>query len=222
MPSFASKGRVLAIIHFKEDDISTCLRRVMEVSDLYEMYVRGDSKATRRSVDDLWWLCGQHLGKTIEIVYASIPEDGTSIKAGCLALGDGSYLIGLVEGMTDEDERFVLCKELFHVLFDHEGIRNIDLATHLAEYASLFQVPNSEGEPGCSVAWENLAEIAAMEFLFPYDQRVASVDGGTTLDYGRLATRYGIPRYYVEIACNSRNMLYVGNVMERIKQTMAA
>ena len=212
----------MAIIHFKEDDITTCLRRTIEVSELYEMYVRGDSKATRRSVDDLLWLCGQHLGKTIKIEYASIPEDGTSIKAGFLALGDGTYMIGLVEGMSDEDERFVLCKELFHVMFDHEGIRNIDLATHLAEYASLFQAPDCEGEPQCSVAWESLAEIAAMEFLFPYDQRVASVNGGTTLDFGRLATRYGIPRYYVEIACSSGNMHFLGRVIERIRQTLAA
>jgi len=194
----------------------------MEVSELYEMYVRGDGRATRRSVDDLLWLCGQHLQKEISIQYVSIPEDGTSIKAGFLALADGQYLIGLVEGMTDEDERFVLCKELFHVMFDHEGIRNIDLATHLAEYASLFQAPDCVGEPQCSVAWENLAEIAAMEFLFPYDQRLAHVNGGTTLDFGRLATRYGIPRYYVEIACSPGNMQFLGRVIDRIRQSMAA
>ncbi|WP_313248896.1 ImmA/IrrE family metallo-endopeptidase [Stenotrophomonas acidaminiphila] len=212
----------MAIIHFREDDITTCLRRTMEVSELYEMYVRGDGRATRRSVDDLLWLCEQHLQKKISIQYVSIPEDGTSIKAGFLALADGAYLIGLVEGMTDEDERFVLCKELFHVMFDHEGIRNIDLATHLAEYASLFQTPDCEGEPQCSVAWENLAEIAAMEFLFPYDQRLAHVNGGTTLDFGRLATRYGIPRYYVEIACSPGNMQFLGRVIDRIRKSMAA
>lgn len=222
MPSLFLKESALAIIQFKEDDISACIRKALEVSDLYEMYVRGDSKAARRSVDDLLWLCEQHLGKTIRIEYVAIPEDSSSIKAHCLALNDGSYLIGLVEGMSDEEERFVLCKELFHVMFDHEGIRNIDLATHLAEYASLFQSQDCVGEPQCSVAWENLAEIAAMEFLFPYDHRVASVDLGTTLDYGRLATRYGIPRYYVEVACSPGNMQFLDRVIQRIKNTMAA
>ncbi|HFJ9785492.1 TPA: ImmA/IrrE family metallo-endopeptidase [Stenotrophomonas maltophilia] len=203
-------GRIV----FQEDDISACLERVLDIVELYELYVL-NGKQDFRSVDDLHWICTEYLGKKILVEYVDIPVDGSSIKATFLAQADGSYWIGLLSGMSDEEERFVFCKELFHVIFDEEGRRSLDLASHLEEYTS--NIALDEGVPNCAAAWETLAEIAATEFLFPHARRVQATASGSTADYGRLATRFGIPRFHVEVACSARNLAYIGSRLAEIK-----
>lgn len=202
-------------ILFEEKDIEACLEKALEVIEHYERYVL-NAHERPRSVDDLLWICQEYLGKTIEITYINIPVDGSSVKAVFLAMANGTYRIGLLSGMSDEEERFVLCKELFHVIFDEESRRSLDLAAHLEDYTS--NVAIDEGRPNCPAAWETLAEIAATEFLFPYDERVAHTNGGTTADFAKLATRYGLPRFHVEVACGAGNLAYIGKRIARIRE----
>ncbi|EMR0463400.1 MULTISPECIES: ImmA/IrrE family metallo-endopeptidase [Stenotrophomonas] len=202
-------GRIV----FQEADITACLEHVLDIIEQYELYVL-HGKGDVRSVDDLLWICTQYLNKKIVIEYVDIPVDGSSIKATFFANADGSYRIGLLSGMSDEEERFVLCKELFHVIFDEESRRSLDLAAHLEEYTS--NIALDEGEPNCPAAWETLAEIAATEFLFPYERRVQSVANGSAADYGKLATRFQIPRLHVEIACGVGNLAYIGARLDAI------
>ncbi|PBJ83743.1 hypothetical protein CMZ84_04440 [Lysobacteraceae bacterium NML93-0399] len=191
---------------FEEDDISYCLSKARDIGDQYELYVL-HGKEFPRSVDDLLWICGEYLGKKIFVEYVDIPAEGSSVSATYWANSDGSYRIGLLTGMSKDEEKFVLCKELFHVIFDDEGRRSMDLSTHLEDCTTAYTV--NGGPPRCAVAWETLAEIAAIEFYFPFEQREKCLDGGTVVDFARLAVRFEIPRYYVEVACGAGNMAYV-------------
>lgn len=204
-------GKIL----FDDEEIIACLEKAQEIVDLYNLYVL-NSKHRRRSVDDLIWICEQYLGKKILIEYIDIPVDGSSIKAAYLAMSDGSYRIGLLSGMSDEEERFVLCKELFHVILDEESRRSLELEDHLENYTS--NIALDEGRPNCSAAWETLAEIAATEFLFPHDERAELTNGSTAQDFGKLATRYGMPRIHVEIACGAGNLAYIGKWLAHIRE----
>lgn len=203
-------------IRFKEEDITACLEKVLDIVELYELYVLNGKDQERRSVDDLLWICSDYLGKKVLIEYVDIPVDSSSIKAAFMALSDGTYQIGLLSGMLDEEERFTLCKELFHVIFDEESRRSLALAEHLEEYTSNIALESSE--PNCSVAWETLAEIAAMEFLFPHERRAQAISNGSAADYGKLGTRFGVPRLYVEIFSGAGNLAYIGARLEDIRQ----
>jgi len=199
-------------VYFEDKDIRHCLEKAVEVREMYEMYVL-NGKAFPRSVDRLRWVCEEYLNKKIEIEYVDVPAEGSSIKASYWAINeDGKqwYRICPLTGMTEDELRFVLCKELFHVIFDDEEKRNLELSAHVEEY-SLSLASTEDVHPNCSVAWETLAEIAAMEFLFPLEERDRAINGGTQVSFSKLASAYGVPRYYVESFCNSSNLEYIRN-----------
>ena len=206
-------------ILFKDEDILACLEKVSELREMYEMYVL-NGKQERKSIDDLLWVCEQYLSKKVEVQYVDLPVEGSSIHAAFWAMEDGSYIIGLLSGMTDEEERFVLCKELFHVIFDEESRRSLALAAHVEEYTSNIAV--ERGEPNCPAAWETLAEIAATEFLLPYGRRVEMAANASTVDFARIATHYGLPRFFVEVAYGKSNLEYIGKHMETLRTRAAS
>jgi Zn-dependent peptidase ImmA (M78 family) len=193
---------------FKESDVRACLAKAVEISQQYEMYAL-NGHGFPKSCDQLAWICGEYLGKKVRIDYVDVPAEGSSIKAAFWAMDDGSYRIGVLTGMSEDELRFVLCKELFHVIFDEESRRSLDLGGHVEEYTSTL--PLDGGTPNCAAAWETLATIAAIEFLFPLAVRktVAVATDGSPVNFAKLAALYGIPRYYVEVACGEGNMAYI-------------
>ena len=191
---------------FKDDDVRACLAKAVEVRDLFELYVL-NGKGFPRSVDQLVWLVAEYLQKTVVIEWVDVPAEGSSIKAAFLAMDDGSYKIGLLAGLDEDELRFVLCKELFHVIFDEESRRSLDLSGHVEEYTST--IPLDGGKPNCAAAWETLAEIAAIEFLFPFELRKRVIENGGVLSSAKYAAQYGMPRYYVEVGCGEGNLAYI-------------
>lgn len=204
-------------LYFKEADVIACLEKALEIRDTYHMYVLVDHD--RKSVDDLLWVCQEYLGKKIEVGQLELPAEGSSIKASFWALEDGSYIIGLLAGMTEEELRFVLCKEIFHVIFDEESRRSLELGVHLEDYTSNIGVEH--GRPNCSAAWETLAEIAATEFLLPLERRL-EIAGRATPDFAKSAAHYGLPRYHVEVACGEANLDYIKRHLEKVRRAESA
>jgi len=192
---------------FEEEDITACLDKACDIRELYELYVL-HGKTYPKSVDDLLWICQEYLKKQILIEYVDLPAEGSSIHASYWAMAEGSYRIGVLLGLSEDQLRFVLCKELFHVIFDEARRRSLALSEHVEEYTSTFQL--DDGQPNCAAAWETLAEIAALEFLFPYEYRRAAAQGDGAVNYARLATMYGLPRYFVEVGCGEGNLDYIG------------
>lgn len=111
-----------------------------------------------------------------------------------LAMPDGKYEICILPGQERVWERFVLCKELFHVLLDKQLSDSIfsngeNLERHLEHFLG-----TDVFETTPSVQSEFLAEIAAMEFLFPYEHRMKQIDH----DAQDISDRYQIPKAKVE------------------------
>jgi Zn-dependent peptidase ImmA (M78 family) len=139
-------------------------------------------------------MCTEYLGKKIELKeLLNVQAQDNSIRGYYLSFGD-RYEICLLAGMNFCWRRFVACKELFHVILDDERYRTTDIYNHVEEVIAKFPVAVMAGS---AVVSEALAEIAAMEFLFPYPDRRRILTAGSP-DYLAIAQRYKIPQALVE------------------------
>jgi len=182
-------------------EIARCLDCARELREQYKlMCLRGD--ATRKSIDQLKNLIENYLGKAVSV--HTLARQRSSIKAFYFAMKDGTYEIYLLAGMGDEEKRFAYCKELFHVVIDVEAYHNTNLHDHVYEVVATFPVTDSTPSP--SVQSEKLAELAAMEFMFPYEDRQHILEGTKNPDAAEIASRYGVPQPYIELYCSEGHM----------------
>lgn len=190
-------------MRLKVVDIHHCVDKAREMAEQYRLYSRaGDD--TMRSLDDFIWVCQQYLEKHIELLELQLNAEGRSIAAVYLLEGD-RYQIFVLAGHPPEWARFVACKELFHVVLDEPGCRSTAIGVHLDEMEITFSIDDSQ--PKKPAAWEVLAEIAAMEFMLPYAQRlkiVAKRNGDE--DLSAVANAFGVPQSLVEQYCSSATM----------------
>ena len=174
-------------------DIRRCLDKAKEIAEEYKLYVLG-APHTRKSVQDLLRLFGEHLDKKVEAygLNESLPHQ--SIRGYYVRFPD-KYVIVISQEDLSEWRRFVVCKELFHVALDEPQYRVTKIEGHLQEVAIAF--PALDSRPGPAVMSEAMAEISAMEFLFPYKERQAVLQAHPC-DFTQVAERYGIPLVHVE------------------------
>ena len=193
---------------YKKEEVQFCIDHGREVAENYDLYVYAPdinkAAVSKRSVDDLIWILTQYLQKNFRIWEVEIQK--SSIKSAFQANADGSFDIYLLQGMETDERRFVLCKELFHIVLDQPQCQSMDIYGHLVEVTTTFSKQTSPNQPA---AWEKLAEAAAMEFLFPYHKRREFVAGaGPDPYYGGIAAQFGIPQQYVEEYCTEASMEY--------------
>ncbi|CAE6728687.1 hypothetical protein XAC301_11230 [Xanthomonas arboricola pv. corylina] len=195
------------------DEVVSCLALVNEVVEHYRGQVLHHDR-TMRSVEDLAWIVGEFLQKKVTLDTLKVPSAGKWIRATCIVNDDGSYEIYTLSGLDYDARRFIVCKELFHVILDEEGRRNMDTYSHLQEVTSTFPIPNSV--PNSAAVCEYLAEAAAMEFLFPYVEREATITaaGRAGPNHAEVAARYGIPQEYVESYLADGLMTFFGDVLK--------
>lgn len=125
--------------------------------------------------------------------------------------GIGEYArIQFSSGLNYCWRRFVVCKEMYHCILDREPqtrISNTADLLKLSEYltADLLEELAGEAETFVPFDSEKLAEILAIETLFPMELRRMLCD---PLDDGKIthrqvALRYRIPEEYVHIGMSA-------------------
>jgi Zn-dependent peptidase ImmA (M78 family) len=181
----------------KTDELKYAISKAHEIRDIHRLnYLNSDE--TEKSLPNLLDLCQCYLGKNIVTREHKMQHDGQPMRGFCLSFNDGHYEIVLLGGQNNCWKRLVLCKELFHVILDEEKYQDKSISNLIDEAAITF--PDPDSHPKLPLVAEMLAEIAAIEFLFPYEDRkkiIAQLNGNTP-DYGDIAKRYKIPRVYVE------------------------
>ena len=96
-------------------------------------------------------------------------------------------------------QRLVLSKELFHVILDDESTRHQTVNHLLEDISAHISVDNEDRpKPEKPLQTEFMAEIAAMEFLFPFRERVIKAKSNE-IDYSQVAEQYKVPRRFVEL-----------------------
>jgi Zn-dependent peptidase ImmA (M78 family) len=183
--------------------LQECLSTVKNVVDNYKLYHIG-SDSTERSVDNLIFTCSTYLDKKIEKLELDLTKEESPVYGSCLVFPDGNYVICFVNNLNYCWKRFVICKEVFHAVLDDEICHNMDIGSFidevmlsLPESMLLFSDPNWKASPSATL--EMLAEIAAMEFMFPYDSRLAEINGiEDRVNYLEIAEKHKIPQVMVE------------------------
>lgn len=194
-------------MYFNNEDLIFCLGKAKEMSEHYKLNVLSPDR-TKRSIDDLHSLCSEYLQKKVEIHELNLPAGDNEIRGLYMANSDGTFDIYVLAELGVNEQRFVRCKELFHVILDQDKCRSMDIYNHLESTTASFAIINST--PNSPVAWEVLAEIAAMEFMFPYVERIEVLKNNP--DFAELARRYGIPQYMIELYLSSPSMEYLNNI----------
>ena len=196
-------------------DIRFCLDKTAEIVDQYLMYVL-NGRAFHRSVDDLEWICSTYLEtKIYRRVLHKLPAANSSVRGLYVSSVDG-YEIYVLADMNFCWNRFVISKELFHVVMDTstDEYRDMDLYKHLKDIALSF--PETHSIPGKSAVSELLAEIAAVEFLFPYKERLYQQgNSGQQINYPAIAEHYKLPLNMVEKYMSKSWMDYLGAFFPR-------
>ena len=109
--------------------------------------------------------------------------------------------IDLKHGLDDDWKRFVTAKELLHLLIDGDedmspyGDETLD---QLVSDGHIGIVSQNGGKPPAQS--ELIAEVAAMELLYPIQNRkvdATAIDEGST-SFTKLSIRYGIPVNFID------------------------
>jgi hypothetical protein len=176
--------------------LAHCLDQANALSDQRRIYgIAADDPL--RSVDQLTEICKTYLRKKIRILELDIDKDDSPVFGSTILLRDGSYDICHVKNLNYCWQRFVTCKELFHVVLDEVKYRRIAISDHVDEVTVAF--PDDNSRPNMSVVAEILAEIAAMEYLFPYkDREMEFANKHGNIDCRAIADRYKVPLVYIE------------------------
>ena len=185
-----------------------CLDKAKELAEVYRMEAHHD-RSHSVSMDEVLRLVCTYLNKDVQVQYFLDSETGDHIR-GVFFEVTGKYEIYLLDGMSLEWIRFVLCKELFHVLLDEDGCRNCAVDDHLREMIPSFSDLHSH--PGSPVVWEVLAEIAAAELMFPFADRVVLMTQ-ENVDTTVIAQRYSLPVLIVERYLSDNAMQVIASHM---------
>ena len=178
-------------------DLINCLSVASNLSQA--CYQTQLSPATVRSVDLLKALCERDYTNQVPIQVLQVDAQDETMQ-GCCLIGypAGSATILLAHHLNLCWRRFVRCKELFHIALNRDEYHNINLSNHIEKIVLCF--PDDDSNPEKSVQVELLAEFAAMEYLFPHEERVKILSKGELAaeDYKKIAEQYKIPLFFVE------------------------
>ena len=193
----------------KTTDLSYCIGKADEIAEQYCLtHIASDNP--ERYVDNLRHTCQDYLGKKIGLERLEIDEDKSPVIAACILLENGDVDICYAENLNHCWTRFAICKEIFHLVLDLEIYRNMDIDDHVAEVTLMF--PDEDSTPSPPVVAEWLAEFAAMEFLFPYADRLKELAGPNANNKRAIAERYRVPVLHVERYMSKQFMDALGPV----------
>lgn len=169
--------------------IVAALNEVYNLDELlknhYPSYNHGD-----RSDADLLDICRRYLNKEINLLEHAMPWGGGPILAFTVELHSGSYDICLLSGLNYCYSKFALTKELFHVIISDPEFKTIGFDDTIDRCIA-------GGPLSGDASAEFVAEIAAMEFLFPYKDRLA-LFSNDTMSPEKIAIEHRLPRVLVE------------------------
>lgn len=169
-------------------DVINALNEAYQIDEVLKLHYRSYDN-NDRSDADLLDICTRYLNKRINLLTHDTPWDGSSILAFFVAYPD-HYDICLLDGMNYCYRKFALCKELFHIIIENPEFQSINYDYTIDKCVNGGQLNGADSN-------EYIAEMAAMEYLFPFKLRKHIVDSGN-IDFEKIAIDYRIPRLLVE------------------------
>ncbi len=142
------------------------------------------------------------------------------------------HLLGSVKVWSDRAEvdipyelnkcyrRFVGCKELCHLVIDDESAHTKDVAHLIKTFTQPLYMPVNELTNGGATVSEVLAVYAAMELLFPFEERGAEKEkiARDEQKYWDVADYYKIPEAYTEFFLSHIVMELLTDIHDKISE----
>lgn len=179
------------------DKAVVVFKKVQHIQEEYARYVLGGA-TNYISIEDLQKVIEQMYN--LEIIKKHVAYEGEFLR-GLVERYDDKAIIRVRMGMPEDWKRFTAVKEMCHVVIDEPEDRSIFGVDTLKDLLVEFSVENNE-EAQKATQSEVFAEIAAVELLYPFDNRAADsrklVDGETT--FTAIATYHKIPTLMVQRA----------------------
>lgn len=201
------------MVTFNLEKIKNTNKTIKDIKEIYALHVIPSSL---KSADKLLDISRIELGYEICIEEVENSANINMIK-GMVVFAENKSMILLNSQLNNCMKRMVLCKEIFHILIENPEFESINLDHQLSEV--LIQLPTmGEGTAPNFAQDKWLAEYAAMEFLFPLDDRLLIMNqcaaNGEEIDYADIAEKYKVPRLLVEQYLSDE---YVGLCRELVK-----
>ncbi len=181
-------------MNLSDEQLKICVDTANELTDHYA--VNAHVKCDQKSLDELVRFAQDFLGAPVIMKDLDLRVNASSLFRGVMLWNeDGHYEVFILKDSDESSRRLVTTKELFQVALDEEAVRNMDLYDHVS--ALLFQ---DVQDPTPAIIAEQMAEVAAMQFLYPYADRVndAKRIKNRETTAADISDHYGIPQYYVE------------------------
>lgn len=179
----------------KHSHVKKCYELVKSQIDNFNLQVR-HPRGDVRSVDDFKDFCKEQHAD-FDDFELSLPAKGQPIYGSMIQVGE-KYNIFLLSGLDTCWKRFVLCKEIFHIILDIDDKQNVfknkNWETQVEK--TMFHLPNVDTATEDCAAVEGLAEICAMELLFPYSLRLQYLSESKSVD--EIAPLVMLPKLIIE------------------------
>lgn len=185
------------------------VNKVLYIRSCIENYNTIGPNACRRSTSDLLEFCCGHLDRKINLLEHSSTHLNHKIISFFVKYDD-HYDVVYLRDLNKCWKRFAICKELFHAILDDPSNCNPNVANHVNSMFAI-EIAREMTREGGATDMENVAEIAAGEYLFPYSER-KRILANKSIDYSAIAQQFLIPRYYVELLLNEQSMTALGNL----------
>lgn len=193
-----------------KQNLEAVIAKANEVNDHYILtHLTGN--ATQKYMDYILDSCEKFGVRNVRMFEVDLPYVDSAVYSMCVMTKDGADIV-LAKGLNHCWQRYTICKELFHLLIDDEKYRNLDIFAHSEAVTISYSLDDSR--PDLGVAAEFLAEVAAMEFLFPYAQREQQMRSGQP-NYPAIAQQYRIPQLLVDRYLSPRLMSTLKEVSRR-------
>ena len=178
------------------------------ISDHYDKdCVRPGEKI--RSILDLSIIITGYSDLQIYFGKLNLDSNNELIRSTYVRFKDG-YKIIVLDKLSRRQYRYCICKELFHIVLDSKMLRTGSITDLVDNMISRGSPDSAELDLGHATTSETLAELAAQEFLFPYQDREeiksqANADG-IGINFAKLAEHYNVPQYLIERCLNDELM----------------
>ncbi|GEM_PF-898575 len=183
-------------MELEDEDLRKCVEAANELADNYEAFVH--VKQPRKSLDDLLDLYSSLMKGNVSFEEVIVNDPLSSTPRGGTLPYDGpdgkpAYKIGVLPDDDENMRRIVTTNEIFQAILDTDSSRDMSLYDHIAAMYA--------GDLTEAVKKEEMAEVAMMQFLYPYKDRVNDLKllSESKLTYEEIVNWYGIPQNYVEL-----------------------
>jgi Zn-dependent peptidase ImmA (M78 family) len=183
-------------MHVDFHKVLEVFRKVRQLKEHKELYCL-DPKRIPVSVSDLTRVIADMYDLKIEVF--EVVFTGDRLRSLVERYKDNHAIIYVKHDLTPEVQRFSVTKELMHLAIDEpEDWSPAGVAT-LQSFFTEMSIANGDHLAEARAQSEALAEIAAIEILYPYEFRAddAAAIASRKTTWAKLSLHYELPRYIV-------------------------